>query len=49
MNERYITMNKTLKWVKFESIMTSLFLVNGISLSKFNRFKNNHISILEIS
>lgn len=38
-------MNKTLRWIKFEAIMTALFLVEARSVSKFNSF--NHISILE--
>jgi len=41
-------MNKTLRWIKFESIMTAVIRVNGISASKFNRNKS-HISILENS
>ena len=42
-------MNNTLRWVTFESTMTALFQVTGISASKFNRFFTNHISILENS
>lgn len=42
-------MNTILKWTKFESIMIALFFVKGISASKFNRLKQNHIGILENS
>jgi hypothetical protein len=42
-------MNKTLRWISFESVMFSLFAVNGISASKFNRFKGIQIGILEYS
>jgi hypothetical protein len=42
-------MNKTLRWVKFESIMTALFQVKARSASKFNRFNQSPLSFLEIS
>jgi hypothetical protein len=42
-------MNATLRWVKFEAIMIALFQVKGISASKINSFKENHMSNLEIS
>lgn len=42
-------MNNTLRWIKLESIMIANFDAQGISASKFNRFRYNRISILEIS
>jgi hypothetical protein len=42
-------MNNTLRWVKFESVMTANFAVSGIAAPKFNRFRRNHISLLENS
>ncbi len=42
-------MNATLRWTKFEAIMIAILSVNGISASKINSFKMNHISDLENS
>jgi hypothetical protein len=42
-------MNATLKWTKFEAIMTAVNAVKGISALIFNSFENNHISDLENS
>lgn len=42
-------MNTTLRWIKFESIMNAILLINRISASKFNSFNKNHISKLEFS
>lgn len=43
------TMNNTLRWIKFESIMTADFSVNGISAPNFIRFNKNQLSLLEKS
>lgn len=37
-------MNKTLKWIKFESVMTAISRTYAISLSKFNSLVYNHLS-----
>ncbi len=39
----------TLKWIKFEAIMTAISPIKGISASKFHSFRQNPISWLEIS
>lgn len=42
-------MNNTLRWVKFESVMTANLVVSGIAMPKFNSFSLNQISLLENS
>jgi hypothetical protein len=42
-------MNTTLRWVKFEAVMTAILPVNGISAPKINSFEQYHISKLENS
>lgn len=42
-------MNSTLRWTKFEAVMTAVYAVNGISALIFNSFDKNHISDLENS
>ncbi len=42
-------MNNTLRWIKFESVMMANFAINGITAPKFNSFKSNRISLLDIS
>ncbi len=37
-------MYATLKWIRFEAIMTAILPVNGISASKFHSFKQSPIS-----
>lgn len=42
-------MNSSLKWTKFEAVMTAVNAVNGISAPFFNSFEKSHISDLENS
>jgi hypothetical protein len=42
---RNFTMNQELRWVKFETVMTALFLIKARSVSIFNcLLKKYHIS-----
>lgn len=42
-------MNSSLRWTKFEAIMTAVKAVSGIRAPFFNSFDHNHISDLENS
>jgi hypothetical protein len=38
------TMNRTLRWIKFESLMIAISAVYAIGLSKFNNLIFNHLN-----